>query len=444
MFQASAAFFDRLMRRYTPDPFLLALLLTLIIFIMGFTITHASAKEMVLYWGDGFWNLTTFTLQMVMILVSGYVVALAPPIKRILCLIAKWVKTPGQALIVVTLGALTASLINWGLGLVVGGLLCREIIKSVPTANFRLMVAGAYSGFLVWHGGISGSIPLVIATPGNFSEKLIGHTIPISETLLSPFNIIAVVGLFILLPITNWLMGRNTTPQEKVHIENDEVSNSNQPKTPTLQYPADRLENNRLVSVITALMGFTYIAFRIMDKKFAFDINDINFIFLFLAILLHGYPRSFIDAITEAAKRVGPILLQFPFYAGIMGMMSSSKLADIVSSAFLKIATPETFPLLAFYSAGLVNLFVPSGGGQWAIQAPIMIDAAKELDVSLSQTAMAVAWGDAWTNMLQPFWALPLLAIAGLNLRDIMGYCVTTLLVSGAFLSVLFLVVGYW
>ncbi len=440
MFQASATFFDRVMRRYTPDPFLLALLLTLTLFIMGITLTSASPKEMVSYWGDGFWSLTTFTLQMVMILVGGYVVALAPPVNRFLTIIASYVKTPGQAIVMVTLGALTASVINWGLGLVVGGILCRKIIKTVPTANFRLMVAAAYSGFLVWHGGISGSIPLVIATSGNFSEKLIGYTIPISETLLSPFNITAVIGLFILLPITNWLMGRNITVQEDVHIEDDATANNKKNPTPTIQYPSDRLENSRIISSVAALMGFAYIAFRIADRKFTLDLNDLNFIFLFLAILLHGHPRSFIDAISDAAKRVGPILLQFPFYAGIMGMMSSSNLADLVSNAFVKIATPETFPLLAFYSAGLVNLFVPSGGGQWAIQAPIMIDAAKELGVSLPQTAMAIAWGDAWTNMLQPFWALPLLAIAGLNLRDIMGYCVTILLVSGIFLSVLFLI----
>lgn len=439
MLKTSAAFFDRVMRKYTPDPFLLALLLTLTLFILGIVLTTSSPKEMIYFWGDGFWNLIPFTLQMVMILVGGYVVALAPPVSKLLQYVSRHVKTPGQAVIVVTCGAVAASALNWGLGLVIGGLLCREIIKTVPTANFRLLVASAYSGFLVWHGGVSASIPLVIATPGNFTEEIMGGTIPISETLLSSFNLIAVGGLALLLPLTNWLMNASETESANTHLPLEEEYTAAPPSSLPMS-PSERLENSRIVSTATALLGFTYIGFKVYERKFAFDLNDINFIFLFLAILLHGHPKSFINAITEAAKRVGPILLQFPFYAGIMGMMSSSKLADMISNAFLKIATPETFTLLTFYCAGLVNLFVPSGGGQWAVQAPVVITAAKELGVDLSKAAMAVAWGDAWTNMLQPFWALPLLAIAGLNLRDIMGYCVVLLLVSGVFLSTLFII----
>ena len=161
-----AAFFDRLMREYTPDPFLLCLFLTLVILLMGVFLTPASSKDMVVYWGQGFWGLISFTLQMVMILVGGYIIAIAPPSKKFLAKIAANVATPGQAIVVITLVALVASYLNWGLGLVVGGILCREIYKVLPTANYRLLVASSYSGFLVWHGGLSGSIPLVIATPG--------------------------------------------------------------------------------------------------------------------------------------------------------------------------------------------------------------------------------------------------------------------------------------
>jgi len=439
MIRAATTFFDRAMRRYTPDPFLLALLITITLFFMGITMTTSTPKQMVLYWGDGFWSLIPFTLQMVMILIGGYVVALAPPVSRLLSTISKSVKTQGQAVVVVTLAALTASFLNWGLGLVIGGLVCREIIKTVPTANFRLLVAAAYSGFIVWHGGLSGSIPLLIATPGNFSETYIGGLIPVSQTLFSPFNLLSVLGLFILIPFTNWAMSRSGEGENKPTSIRDEKKILKELSSHPMM-PAERLENSKLLSIITGIMGVSYIGFLAFEKKFNFDLNTINFIFIFSAIILHGHPRSFINAISEAAKSVGPILLQFPFYAGIMGMMTSSKLADVISNFFIDIATPKTFSLLTFWSAGIVNLFIPSGGGQWAVQSPVVIQAAKEMGANLSMAAMAVAWGDAWTNLLQPFWALPILAIAGLTLRDIMGYCVTLLLVTGAFLSVMFMI----
>ncbi|MCP4922958.1 MAG: short-chain fatty acid transporter [bacterium] len=208
MLNRSVQVCDRILRRYTPDPFLFALLLTGILFALGLYMTPSSATDMVRYWGDGFWNLIPFTLQMVMVLVGGYVVAVAPPVQKVLRLVAKTARTPGQAAVVVTLSATLGCLLNWGLGLIVGGMMCRHVIQHVPKANFRLLVASAYSGFLVWHGGLSGSIPLTLATPGNFSESLVGGLIPVQETLLSFFNITALVGLFILLPLTSWWLSR--------------------------------------------------------------------------------------------------------------------------------------------------------------------------------------------------------------------------------------------
>jgi short-chain fatty acids transporter len=441
MVTSTVAFFDRMMREYTPDPFLLCLFLTMVLFVMGVTFTPSSPKDMVFFWGSGFWALIQFTLQMVMILVGGYVIAIAPPSKRFLASIASLVKTPGQAVVVITLVALTASYINWGLGLVVGGILCREIYKVLPSANYRLLVASSYSGFIVWHGGLSGSIPLVIATPGHFTEHLIGGTIPVTETLLSPLNIAAVVGMFILLPLSNWFLGRihpNSTPvviteSKSAYYESDRS---------VYMPPAERIENSRLFSWVISAMGFSFIGIQVYEHNFSFTLNDINFSLLFLAIFLHGTPRSLLNAMTEAASKVSPILLQFPFYAGIMGMIESSKLADMISNWFVETASVHTFPLLTFYSAGLLNLFIPSGGGQWAVQGPVILEAATKMGASIPHAAMAVAWGDAWTNLLQPFWALPVLAIAGLQLREIMGYCVALLFITGAYLSCVFLMFG--
>ena len=434
---SSANFFDRLMRQYTPDPFILALILSAIVLVASVLCTPTTPKEIVLHWGDGFWKLIPFTMQMVMIFLGGYVFASTPFVKRFLDKLSKCIKTPGKAVLVVSIVSCVGCWMNWGFGLVVSGLLCRELARTVPKANFRLMVASAYSGFLVWHGGLSGSIPLTIATPGNFTEAAIGGLIPVSQTIFAPFNIVAVISLCILLPLVNWLMGSNEPKSYgKFVAEVDE----HVVEKPQLMVPAERLEQSKLISLLAGGVGLLYVLFRILDGTFSLGLDLINFLFLFLALFLHKNPKEFIKAVEGAASRVGPILLQFPFYAGIMGMLQGSGLDKVIAGAYVQIATVETFNLLTFYTAGFLNLFIPSGGGQWAVQAPVVIHAAKELGANLPMAAMAVAWGDAWTNMIQPFWALPLLAIAGLKLRDIMGYCVMALFVSGIVLTVVFLV----
>lgn len=434
---SSANFFDRLMRKYTPDPLLLALILSFIVFVAGIAFTDTTPKNMILSWGNHFWKLVVFTMQMVMIVMGGYVLAATPVVRTILTKFSAAAKTPGQAVLLVTLVACFGCWLNWGFGLVVGGLLCRELARSVPKANFRLLVASAYSGFLVWHGGLSGSIPLTIATPGNFTEGALGGIIPLSETLFAPFNLVAVGALFILLPLVNWMMG-NTEPKNYVTLIEEDDHHEVEDKKPMV--PAERLENSRIVTLLAGGAGLAYVALLIYDNKVVFGLDFVTLLFLFLALFLHKNAKEFIKAVEGGASRVGPILIQFPFYAGIAGMLQGSGLDKIVASAYVKIATPETFNLLTFYTSGFLNLFIPSGGGQWAVQAPIVIEAAKELGASLSMATMAVAWGDAWTNMIQPFWALPLLSVAGLKLREIMGYCVMALFVSGLVLTAVFLI----
>jgi len=194
--------------------------------------------------------------------------------------------------------------------------------------------------------------------------------------------------------------------------------------------PSDRLENSQIISLLIGLLGLAFIIYHFAVNGFDLNINIVNLIMLFIGILLHRTPRRFLHSVNNAVKNVGGIIVQFPFYAGIMGMMVASGLSEQMSLWFVNISTEFTYPLFTFLSAGLVNFFVPSGGGQWAVQGPIMIPAGIEIGVDTAKTAMAVAWGDAWTNMIQPFWALPLLAIAGLKVRDIMGFCVIILIYS--------------
>jgi short-chain fatty acids transporter len=433
MIKRISSFSVKLVERWLPDPFVLVLLLTLVVFVAGMAVERQGPLQMIEHWGNGFWNLLSFAMQMVLILVTGWVLASTPFFRRILEAIARLAKTPGQAILLVTLVSLTAAWINWGFGLVIGAMFGRQLARQVKGLDYRLLIASAYSGFLVWHGGLAGSIPLLIATDGHFMAKQMG-VIGTGSTIFSTFNLLIVLCLFIAIPILNWLM--MPSPKDTVTVDPKKLEDAPAVAKETDATPAVRLENSLLLAQAVGIMGLVFIGYYFMATSGTLNLNIVNFIFLFLGIILHGRPMQFLAALQSAAQGASGIIVQFPFYAGIMGMMLGSGLAVTLSNGFVAISSDVTLPLFAFLSAGLVNIFVPSGGGQWAVQAPVMIPAALELGADLSRTSMAVAWGDAWTNMIQPFWALPALAIAGLRAKDIMGYCLITLVVSGVIIGV--------
>ncbi|MBB6450962.1 short-chain fatty acids transporter [Geomicrobium halophilum] len=429
MFVSITRLCDRLVQRYLPDSFLFAIILTFVVFILGLSMTDSSPLNMVQYWGEGFWDLLDFTMQMALIVVTGYILANTPIVKTILARLALFAHTPGQAIVLVTVVASLACLINYGFGLVIGALFARHVVRNVPTVDYRLLIASAYSGFLVWHGGLSASIPLTIATPDHFLENMLG-TIPITDTLFSSYNIFIVVSFVISLPIINFLLLKATDQNNKIDptfMENTSDVKSEEAATTTTPTPAERLENSTIVSMLLGGLGLGYVFYYFIQNGLDLNLNIVNFTFLFLGILFHRTPRRYLSVLGDAAKNAGGIIIQFPFYAGIMGMMVASGLSEQISLWFVSISTETTLPLFSFLSAGIINFFVPSGGGQWAVQGPIMIPAAFELGADPARIAMSVAWGDAWTNMIQPFWTLPLLAIAGLKVRDIMGFCLILL-----------------
>lgn len=436
MIKKMTAGFEILMRNYTPDAFVYALLLTLLVMILGFFCTDSTMLDLANYWGQGFWALSTFTLQMAMILLMGYVVALSAPVKKTLILMATLPKTLPQAAIFTTLIGIIGALFNWGFGLIISALYCKEVGRRFKGKKFATLVACSYSGFLVWHGGISGSVPLLVSTPGNFCEALLGRIVPLSETIFAPLNISIVAVHSIALPLLSyWLV--KSAPDRGEHEIVDDVYI---PSVTEINTPADALEKNWLLSFIVVAIVGLYCVSLIMKNNFVVDLNLINLLLFTIAMLMHKTPRAFLDACSTAVQKIGPILVQFPFYAGIMTVMQESGLAAVISNQFVALATPQTLPLFVYLSAGLVNIFIPSGGGQWAVQGPMVIDAARELGANINATMMAVAWGDSWTNMIQPFWALPLLAIAGLKAKDIMGSLVYVFLVSGLLTAICFVV----
>ncbi|MDD9733299.1 short-chain fatty acid transporter [Mameliella sp. AT18] len=421
-----------MVERYLPDAFVLVLVLTLVVFGAGMLVEGHGPVAMAEFWGDGFWNLLSFSMQMVLILVSGFVVASTPVFKRLLQALAKLARSPGQGIVLVTVVSLIAAWVNWGFGLVIGALFARELARCLPNLDYRLAIASAYSGFMVWHGGLSGSIPLVIATEGHFTAEMIG-IIPTSETIFSVMNLGILLALLIVIPLVNWLI----TPAagDAVTVDPAKLIDEEPNSEEVADTPSTRLENSMILSLISGLLGILYVGYYVFGTDGGLNLNIVNFTLIFAGILLHGRPSQFLASVKKAVNGASGIIVQFPFYAGIMGMMVGSGLAVTLSEAFVSISSAETLPFFTFLSAGIVNMFVPSGGGQWAVQAPIMLEASAALGVSPARTAMAVAWGDTWTNLIQPFWALPALAIAGLSAKDIMGYCLIVLVVTGVVLG---------
>lgn len=428
-----------LVQRFLPSPFVFAILLTLIVLIAAMLSTGQGLPAMAQHWGNGFWNLLAFTMQMSLILVTGHALARAPAINRLLDRMARIPQSPGQAIVLVTLVALAGSWINWGFGLVIGAVFARALARQVRGVDYPLLVASAYSGFLIWHGGFSGSIPLSLASGGADLQKMTGgaltEAIGVGQTLFASYNLIIIAVLVVGLPLLNWAM-QPKTPK----VVDPALLEEPQPSDIPRETATQRLDDSRILGLIMVALAVLFFYRHFSVNGLALSLNIVISIFLFAGLLMHGTPERYMRAIEESIRGIAGIVVQFPFYAGIMGMMVGANAAGLslgrqVTDTFIAWSSAESFPVLAFLSAGLVNVFVPSGGGQWAVQGPIMLPAGAALGVAPEVTAMAIAWGDAWTNMIQPFWALPLLGIAGLGARDIMGYCLLCLVFSGVVIA---------
>jgi short-chain fatty acids transporter len=431
LIQRISRFFTQVVHRVLPDPLIFAILLTVVTFALALGLTPKPPADLVMFWGSGFWNLLAFSMQMAMILVTGHALASSAPVKRMLVALATAARTPGQGVMLVAFVAAVACAINWGFGLVLGAMLSREVARRVKGSDYRLLVACAYMGFLTWHGGLSGSVPLVAATKGNPLEKTVG-LIPVSHTIFTGYNAFITIGLIVLLPILARLM--MPKPEDVVSV--DPALLEDPPSVERKLGPdatlAERMEESRILAILVALLCAVFLGFRFVTKGFALDIDTVNLAFLAAGIALHKTPMAYARAVAAAVRGASGIMIQFPFYAGIQALMDHSGLAGVITKWFVDIANVHTFPFLAFLSSAVINFAVPSGGGHWVVQGPFVMPAAKALGADLGKSAMAIAYGEAWTNMAQPFWALPALAIAGLGVRDIMGYCVTALLFSGA------------
>ena len=438
MVRALGNFFTKIAKRWIADAFIFAIVLTIIVFALGMIIQKASFIEMTTYWGGGMWGLLGFSMQMVLVLVTGSALAISKPVHKAMTTIAKAANTPAKAIIIITVVALVGNWFNWGFGLIVSAILAKEIAKVSKGIHYPLLVASAYSGFVIWHSGLSASIPLTIAAKNPVMDKFAhGAIVPTSETIFSTQTLVIAAVLLVSMPIINMLMHPKKKDEivevDPLAFAEDDVADA-PVKARKDMTPAEKQENSIVLAMIVVVVGLVYTV-RFFMKGGALSLDIVNFIFLILGLLFHRTPIAYVRAVEKSVKTCGGIVLQFPFYAGLMGMMVNSGLAATLSNWFVSISTPRTFQLFTYYAAGIVNMFVPSGGGQWAVQGPIMMPAAEAMGVPLGRAAMGIAWGDAWTNMIQPFWALPLLAVAKLNIKNIMGYTTVILLWTGVVTS---------
>lgn len=439
--------FVNVIERWLPNSFIFAVILTFAVGGMALGMTESGPVGVVRAWGEGLTGLLEFTMQIALVLLLGYILAHTGPVHRLLVRLARVPRTPTQAYGFVPLCSGAASLLTWGLGLVVAALLSVEVARVARERGMRvhypLLVAAGYSGFVIWHMGYSGSGPLTAATEGSFVQAQLGSPVPITDTIFSWWNITAAI--VTLLAVVGAMMLMSPRSGERIiefpedaklaEQQDDELIET----TPEVT-PAQRLDNARMITLALGGLLLAYLVIYFAEEGFSLTLDIVNWTFLCLILLLVDSPRELGRITAQGARNVGDILLQFPLYAGILGMMSTTGLIAVFSDFFISISNESTLGLWSFLAGGIVNFFVPSGGGQFAVQAPIFLDAAAQLGTDPAVVIMGVAYGDQWTNMIQPFWALPLLAIARLRIRDILAFTTVTLIVSGVVFAAAMLV----
>lgn len=437
-------------RRILPSPFTIALILSFITLAAALIFSDKGLIELGKDWQNGLWDssLLTFAFQMMLMLVLGHVLALSSFFNKVINFLIRPVNSTAMAAVTVCISTILVAYINWGLGLIFGAIIARKMAEHFKLNkidfNYPLIGACGYVGLMVWHGGISGSSLSKVAEPGHLrsisGSSAVPEAIYFSETVFSNMNLIIAMAILVFIPLTAYIIAKRSKSVKyeikSVHLEDLEESEEIKGAEQLDRMPWINKGIGILVLVLASILAFRY-----EGQLFGFITpNFINLCLLAWGLLLHKNINAFLAAIDDAIKGASGILIQFPIYFGILALMKSGGLVELSSQFFIDISNEDSFPIFTFFSAGLVNIFVPSGGGQWAIQGPIIIEAANQLNVPLSKCIMAMAYGDQLTNMLQPFWALPLLSITGLRAKDILPYTLQ-LMVVGAIIFILGLIV---
>ena len=424
--------------KWIPDAFIFALLATFIVFAAALIWTPSSFAQVVDAWGNGFWDLIPFTLQMSLIIITGHVLATSAPMGKAIRAIAGWPRTPRGAVALVTFFALATSWFNWGFSLIFSAVLAKEVARRVSGVDYRALAAASVLGLgSIWAQGLSGSAALQMATPGALQPQIRdivanggvvpGGIIPFRDTIFLWQSFVSVFVEMVIVTLVMWLA---TPPASKaktayalgIDLGDSEFRPSPKPQAPS---PGQWLEYSPILNLVLVAMGAVYLVRyfgRAPEPLNAITVNIINFSFLLIGVLLHRTPARLMQAVQAATPAVWGVILQFPFYAGIAAIITSTHLSQQLANAFVSVSTPASYPaVVAMYSA-VLGVFVPSGGSKWVIEAPYVMAAAHELKVHLGWVVAAYDLGEALANLVQPFWMLPILGMFGLRARDVMGY----------------------
>ena len=425
--------FIKIVENFYPDAFIFVILLSVLTFLLALVNTDSSVLETFEAWGNGLPKLFTFTAQICIIMITAHALAHTPPIERILSKIGSYPTSQVKAYALVTFISGLASLFAWSFGLIVGGLIAKFVAigcqKKSIKVHYPLIVASAYSGYVIWHMGYSSSAALFVASENHSLIDKIG-ILPVTETIFSSFNIFMALVTLLTITIIAPLM-RPKDSKTIIEVDAKKLFKKEEKGIKRISSVAEIIENNRKISFLFGFVILFFILNTFYEKGFFLDLNLVSWTFLCVGLMLSNSSIHYVRLINNAAPTVGPIILQYPFYAGIMGIMADTGLINILANKIVLVSSADTLPFFSFLSGGLVNMFIPSGGGQWAVQGPVMIEAAEILGVNPSYVVLGVAYGDQWTNMIQPFWTIPLLAIAGLHMRQIMGYTFVIFIFTG-------------
>ena len=444
--------------RWLPDAFIFALLATAIVIAAAIGMTPASAGDVVDAWGKGFWELIPFTLQMALIIITGHVLATSPPMGRIIRTVAGWPSSPKGAVALVTVFALATSWVNWGFSLVFSAVLAIEVARRVEGVDYRALAAASFLGLgSIWAQGLSGSAALQMATPGALQptiRDIVAHggvvpdgLIHFRHTIFLWQSVASVLIEIIVVTTVMWLAtppaGRGRTARDLgIDLGTGDHADGTAHVART---PGAWLEHSSLLMWATVALGVAYLVryfAKAAEPLNAINLNILNLAFLLVGFLLHRTPARLMRAVQAATPAVWGVILQFPFYAGIAGIITATHLSDRLADAFVTVSTPTTFPaLVALYSA-VLGVFVPSGGSKWVIIAPYVMEAAHDLEVHLGWVVSAYDLGEAVANLVQPFWMLPILGLFKLGARDVMGYTIVVFLVLTPLVLVLLTLFG--
>jgi short-chain fatty acids transporter len=387
---------------------------------------------------------------MSLIVLTGYVVAVSPLMSRLLEFVAGLASSERGAVALMGLVSMTASWLHWGLGLIAGPIFLQFLVRRHPRIDYRLAVAAGYLGSsCTWHAGLSGSAPLLMATPKNFMESQVG-LIPVSATTFSAFNLTLTATV---VAVTTAVLLRLYPREADVKTRDGVLGKARtelrvEPHGQALERGpgfsfARAIEHTYALNLVMGLIGLTALWSLYAEGGYRMSLNVFNFAFLFLALILHSSPASFTHAATLGAGYLWGIVIQFPFYAGMYGLIRYSGLAEIIARWFVSIASPRTFPVIIYWYSGILSYFIPSGGSKWAVEAPYVLSAAKTLGVAAPHAVLAYAWGDMSTHFLQPFWAIPLLAIARVEFKDVVGFLAVLFVVNFVLVSAAFMLLPY-